>query len=260
MDEARLKALLQEVASGRMSVDTAAEQVRTLPLQQVEGFAHLDTHRDLRVGFPEVVFCAGKTDDQIVAILRALAAHQRCVLATRMTAATAARCAAEGLGGTFHEAARCYVIRDGEEPPGQGRVVVVCAGTSDLPVAEEAAVTAATMGSLVERIYDVGVAGIHRLLRYAESLREANAIVVVAGMEGALPSVVGGLVACPVLAVPTSIGYGASFGGLAPLLGMLNTCSAGVSVLNIDNGFGGGYCAHVINHRIVRAQEGSSCA
>ncbi len=257
MDEARLRSMLTEVAAGRLAVADAAAQLRDFPMQQVGGFAHLDTHRDLRRGFPEVIFCAGKTDDQIVAIIGALAPRQRCLLATRMRAETATAVRAAGLPGVWHEAARCWVIEAAEPPEPVGLVVVACAGTSDLPVAEEAAVTASVMGSRVERIYDVGVAGIHRLLGYADVLREANALVVVAGMEGALPSVVAGLVAAPVIAVPTSIGYGANFGGLAPLLGMLNSCSGGVSVVNIDNGFGGGQCAHLINSRAARGGEGA---
>lgn len=254
MDEAKLHDLLSEVAAGRRTVAEAAAALRLLPFRQIESFARLDTHRDLRTGFPEVVLCAGKTDEQIVAILSAMAPSQRCVLATRMRPETAVRVAAAGLAGEYHEAARCYVIAGESPAQAFGCVAVVCAGTSDLPVAEEAAITASTMGSAVTRLYDVGVAGIHRLLNDAETLLAANALVVVAGMEGALPSVVGGLVAAPVIAVPTSIGYGANFGGLAPLLGMLNSCAAGVSVVNIDNGFGGGYCAHLVNWQVCRAK------
>lgn len=258
MDELQLRALLDEVAAGHLSSADAAQRLRVMPIQQVEGYAHIDTHRDLRTGFPEVIFCASKTDEQILGIARAMLERQRCVLATRMKAETAAYLAAEGLPGKYYDAARCYVIEPSQAPERKGLIVVTAAGTSDLPVAEEAAVTAETMGSKVERIYDVGVAGIHRLLSYAEKLMEANAVVVVAGMEGALPSVVGGLVPSPVIAVPTSVGYGASFGGLAPLLGMLNSCASGVSVVNIDNGFGGGYSAHLINWQVVRAAEGAA--
>jgi len=255
MDELQLRTLLDEVAAGRLSSADAAHRLRLLPFQQVEQYAHIDTHRDLRTGFPEVIFCASKTEAQILGIARAMMERQRCVLATRMKPETAAYLAAEGLPGSYHDAARCYVIAEAVEVERKGLVVVAAAGTSDLPVAEEAAVTAETMGSQVERIYDVGVAGIHRLLSYAEQLMRANAVVVVAGMEGALPSVVGGLVSAPVIAVPTSVGYGASFGGLAPLLGMLNSCASGVSVVNIDNGFGGGYSAHLINWQAARAAE-----
>ncbi|MBI2300587.1 MAG: nickel pincer cofactor biosynthesis protein LarB, partial [Armatimonadetes bacterium] len=203
--------------------------------------------------------CQGKTDPQIEAILRALTARHDRVLATRMTRATADLLRAAGIEGRYHDAARCYVV---EREPAErvGLIAIACAGTSDLPVAEEAAITAETMGSHVERLYDVGVAGIHRLLRHAPVLQRAHAVVVVAGMEGALASVVGGLVAAPVIAVPTSVGYGASFGGLAALLTMLNSCAAGVSVVNIDNGFGGGYCAHMINHRVAAPAGGEACA
>ncbi|NUP99360.1 MAG: nickel pincer cofactor biosynthesis protein LarB [Armatimonadetes bacterium] len=258
MDEAKLKGLLEAVAAREITVDQAQAQLRLLPFEQVGNFAHVDTHRDLRTGFPEVVFCAGKSDEQILGIIRAMTGRQRCVLATRMRPQTATLLQAEGFDGIYHREARCFAMDLTPRPEPVGCVAVLCAGTSDLPVAEEAAVTATTMGSRVERIYDVGVAGIHRLLGYAPTLLEANAVVVVAGMEGALPSVVGGLVAVPVLAVPTSVGYGASFGGLAALLGMLNTCASGVSVVNIDNGFGGGYCAHLINWQVTRAKESAA--
>jgi hypothetical protein len=257
MDDASLTALLTDVAAGRVAPRDAAERLRLLPVQEVGGFATLDTHRDLRTGWPEVVLCSGKTDEQLLAILNALSHGERCVLATRMSQSSADHLAAAGLSGTYHATARCYVRRNGAAPDPIGQVVVACAGTSDLPVAEEAAVTCETMGSRVERVYDIGVAGIHRVLRHAETLRAANAVVVAAGMEGALPSVVGGLVSAPVLAVPTSVGYGASFGGLAALLGMLNSCAAGVAVVNIDNGFGAGYCAHMINSRVAAAERAS---
>lgn len=258
MDEQQLHHLLSEVSAGRVSPDDALHSLRRLPFETIGGFAHLDTHRDLRTGFPEVIFCGSKTEAQILAIAQAMAGHERCVLATRMSPETAAFLDAEGLAGQYHEAARCYVINGPAEPEALGAVVVAAAGTSDLPVAEEAAVTAETMGSRVERLYDVGVAGLHRLLHYAEPLMAARAVVVVAGMEGALPSVVGGLVRAPVIAVPTSVGYGASFGGLAALLGMLNSCASGVGVVNIDNGFGGGYLAHLINWQASQGQESVS--
>jgi NCAIR mutase (PurE)-related protein len=253
MDEASLTALLDAVASGQLDVNAAKARLRHLPFQQVEGFATLDTHRALRTGFPEVVFCAGKTDDQIVAIVTALAARENRVLCTRMRPETADKLTAAGFAGLYHATARLWALHVETPPPAVGLIACCCAGTSDLPVFEEAALTAETMGSKVERLADVGVAGIHRLLRHAELLQQANVVVVVAGMEGALASVVGGLVAAPVIAVPTSVGYGANFGGLAPLLTMLNSCAAGVSVVNIDNGFGGGYCSHVINAAIARA-------
>lgn len=253
MDEARLTALLAEVAAGQTSVSAATERLRHLPFEQLEGFATLDTHRHLRTGFPEVVFCAGKTDEQCLKIITALAARERLVLATRMRPETAEVLAAAGVGGTYHAAARVYTLFSAPPPERQGLVVACCAGTSDLPVFDEAVLTAETMGSHVERLTDVGVAGIHRLLAHSQILQQANVVIVVAGMEGALASVVGGLVACPVIAVPTSIGYGAHFGGLATLLAMLNSCAAGISVVNIDNGFGGGYSAHMINQRVVQA-------
>lgn len=256
MDEATLTALFADVAAGRVSAENAAQRIRALPTEQVGNFAVLDTHRDVRTGFPEVVLCQGKTDDQIEAILGVLAQRSRCVLATRMTPATAARLETTDLGGTYDPTSRCYVIQPTPPAP-VGLVVVCCAGTSDLPVAEEAAVTATVMGSRVERLYDVGVAGLHRLLGQVQVLQEAQAVVVVAGMEGALASVVGGLVSAPVIACPTSIGYGANFGGLAALLAMLNSCAAGVSVVNIDNGFSAGYSAHNINSRISRAAAGA---
>lgn len=255
MDEARLTALLESVSAGHLSAADALDQLRLLPFEKVGNFAHIDTHRDLRTGFPEVVFCAGKTDDQIRGILDAMLQRQRCILATRMNPATAEKLLAGGVDGTWHEAARCFVIEPVERPEPLGQVVICCAGTSDLPVAEEAAITAETMGSRIERIYDVGVAGIHRLLGYAKPLLQANAIVVVAGMEGALPSVVGGLVSAPVIAVPTSIGYGAAFQGVAPLLTMLNACSANVVVVNIDSGFKGGYVAALIARRAQVPRE-----
>jgi len=233
-------------------VQTATERLRHLPFEPVEGFATLDTHRHLRTGFPEVIFCAGKTDEQVLGIVRALTAREGCVLATRMRPETAAMLAREGCGGDYHAASRVWLWRHAPAHEPVGLVAVCCAGTSDLPVADEAALTAETMGSRVVRMTDVGVAGIHRLLAHAETLRQANAIVVVAGMEGALASVVGGLVAAPVVAVPTSVGYGAHFGGLAPLLTMLNSCASGVSVVNIDNGFGAGYSAHLINARVAQ--------
>jgi NCAIR mutase (PurE)-related protein len=260
MDVARLTRLLEEVQRGEVSIPQALDTLRTLPFEDL-GFAKVDTHRDLRTGFPEVVFCQGKTIDQIYGIITSMSRHQRITLATRLSAEAYRELAARGLEGTYHEQARILVLYpppqaapEPHTPPcgkgGEGGyVVVACAGTADLPVAEEAAVTASTMGSRVERIYDIGIAGIHRVLMHHTLLAEAHVIVVVAGMEGALPSVIAGLVDRPVIGVPTSVGYGASFGGLAPLLTMLNSCAAGVAVVNIDNGFGAGYLAHLINLR-----------
>jgi len=210
------------------------------------GFARVDIDRARRNGFPEVILGVGKTPAQVAAIAERLVSHGQALLVTRTTPEAFAAVRAAVPGATFHETARAITFRQGEIPPGKGTVLIVCAGTSDLPVAEEAAVTAELMGNTIDRLYDVGVAGIHRLLREQTRLEDARVVIVVAGMEGALPSVVGGLVDCPVIAVPTSIGYGASFGGLAALLAMLNTCAAGVVVVNIDNGFGAGYSAALI--------------
>ncbi|MDO9228771.1 MAG: nickel pincer cofactor biosynthesis protein LarB [Syntrophales bacterium] len=251
MDALRLKQILEEVKSGDLPVDEALNSLRTLPYDDV-GCAKLDLHRGIRTGFPEVVFCQGKTDEQAVDIVKRLAGHHAKVLATRVTPDVAGKIAAAVDGCTYHRLARILVVdKPGERADhtaGDGKfVMVLCAGTADIPVAEEAAITAESMGSRVERSYDVGVAGLHRLLDQKDRIMQANVLIVVAGMEGALPSVVGGMVSCPVIAVPTSVGYGASFGGLAALLAMLNSCAAGIAVMNIDNGFGAGYFAHLVN-------------
>jgi NCAIR mutase (PurE)-related protein len=246
MDEGHLVGLLTAVREGRLSVEAAVESLRSLPYEDL-GFATLDTHRALRQGFPEVLFCPGKDLDQIRAIAARLLARPQPFLATRATPEIHAAIRALDPRATFQAAARAVVV---DPDPGRervGRLLVLAAGTADIPVAEEAAVTADLMGSRVERLFDVGVAGLHRLLDRRARLEAARVIVVVAGMDGVLPSVVGGLVACPVIAVPTSVGYGAAFGGLAPLLTMLNSCAAGVAVVNIDNGFGAGTLAHRIN-------------
>jgi NCAIR mutase (PurE)-related protein len=247
MDTARLERLLREVRSGTASVESAMDALRDFPYEDM-GFARLDTHRALRTGYPEVVFCQGKTVEQCVAIARRLAETADRILLTRASPDVAAAVRAALPQAAYHEMARCIVV--GALPQtgaGDGYVAVASAGTADMPVAEEAAVTLETLGSRVVRIYDVGVAGLHRLLDKREVLAKARAVVVCAGMEGALASVVGGLVACPVVAVPTSVGYGASFGGLAALLTMLNSCATGVAVVNIDNGFGAGYFAHLVD-------------
>ena len=250
MDPTRLSELLRDVRDGRVTPEEALLRLKRLPFEDL-GFARLDHHRALRRGFPEVVFGSGKTPDQVTAITERMTAEGHNVLVTRTQSAVAdqlrralaAAQAASTPDVRWHEAARCVTVV-GQPPVSlEGTVAVVCAGTSDLPVAEEAAVTAEFHGASVERLYDVGVAGIHRLLESAEALRRCHVVVVAAGMEGALPSVVGGLVESPVIAVPTSIGYGASFGGLAALLAMLNSCASGVAVVNIDNGFGAGYMA-----------------
>lgn len=240
-----LKRLLRDVRSGKLAPALALERLKTLPFENL-GFARVDHHRALRRGFPEAVFGAGKTPQQVAAIVERIAARGHNVLVTRTTAEVHRLIAASHPQARWHEAARCVTLRAGETPPLPGRIAVVCAGTSDVPVAEEAAVTAEVYGATVERIYDVGVAGLHRLLDRARALRKATVLIVAAGMEGALPSVVSGLLDAPVIAVPTSVGYGASFQGLAALLAMLNSCASGVAVVNIDNGFGAGYLASQI--------------
>jgi len=250
MDTKSLRDLLKQVQSGRMGVEDALDELKKLPFQDL-GYAKIDSHRSLRKGVPEVIFCQGKSTEQIQGIVTAMSQDHTNILATR-----ASREVFKGiqkLTGNCHyyEKARIVLIRP-RPPEKVGKIAVISAGTSDIPVAEEAAVTAEVLGNRVTRTYDVGVAGIHRLLDAREDLLNANVAVVVAGMEGALASVVGGLVACPVIGVPTSIGYGASFGGIAALLTMLNSCSSGVSVVNIDNGFGAGYQASLINQMAVR--------
>jgi NCAIR mutase (PurE)-related protein len=239
--------MLAALQEGALTVDEALESLRHLPYEDL-GYAALDHHRALRTGFPEVVLGTGKTPEQIAAIAERLAARSDRLLVTRADP-EAYRLTRERIpDATYDVTARCITVDRSHEAKRPG-VAICCAGTADLPVAEEARVTAELMGSAVDQMYDVGVAGLHRLLDKAERLRAAKAIVVVAGMEGALPSVVAGLVSAPVIAVPTSVGYGASFRGLAPLLAMLNACAAGVTVVNIDNGFGAGYVAAVINRQ-----------
>jgi NCAIR mutase (PurE)-related protein len=245
MDERTLRELLEGVAAGKTGIEAALEELRLLPYEDI-GFAKIDHHRALRDALPEVVLAQGKTPEQTAEIARRLAARTGRLLVTRADRATADAVRAALPDVTYHATARCLTLERRPDPKQPG-VTVLCGGTADLPVAEEAAVTAEIMGSVVARVHDVGVAGIHRLLDHLPALRDARAIVAVAGMEGALPSVVAGLVSVPVIAVPTSIGYGASFGGIAPLLAMLNSCAAGVAVVNIDNGFGAGYLAAVIN-------------
>jgi hypothetical protein len=247
MDRTRIEALLNDVSAGRTAVSEALDRLRNLPFEDI-GFAKLDHHRALRTGMPEVIFAAGKTADQVARIFARMAQAGGNVLATRATREMAEAVIALEPRAEFHEMARAITLMQAPAIPGKGTVAVICAGTSDLPVAEEAAVTARLMGNTVELIADVGVAGIHRLLAQKNSLQAARVLVVCAGMEGALPTVVGGLLNAPVIAVPTSVGYGASFGGIAALLGMLNTCSPNVSVVNIDNGFGAASIASLINH------------
>jgi len=245
MDPRSLKQLLEQVRAGAVSPEDAAKRLATLPYEDL-GFAKLDHHRALRRGFPEAVFGAGKTPAQVTAIVGRIAARGQRVLVTRTSAEVHATVAAVHPEVLFHEAARCLTLAADAPVPLPGRIAIAAAGTSDLPVAEEAAVTAEFHGAAVERVYDVGVAGLHRLLDRTPTIRGADVVIVVAGMEGALPSVVAGLVDAPVIAVPTSVGYGASFQGLAALLAMLNSCASGVGVVNIDNGFGAAHLACLI--------------
>lgn len=249
MQEEQLRRLLEGIRDGSVNIDNGLQRLKSLPFEDVDQIALLDNHRALRCGFPEVVFGQGKTTDQVVKIVRRLAEHNDRVLVTRVSPEMQAAVQAEIQDLTYYPAARLLVLDHSvpkERLPG---VVVATGGTADIPVAEEAAITAELMGSQVDRIYDVGVAGLHRLLNRVERIQRAKVVVVVAGMEGALASVVGGLVSAPVIAVPTSVGYGASFGGVAALLAMLNSCATGVSVVNIDNGFGAGYLAGMINRQ-----------
>ncbi|MEW6386187.1 MAG: nickel pincer cofactor biosynthesis protein LarB [Thermodesulfobacteriota bacterium] len=249
MDIKVLERLLEEVREGALSVAEAVERLRTLPFEDL-GFARVDHHRQLRQGFPEVVFAAGKSVAQIQGIMTALLPRTDHIMVTRLSPEKAGALLVEFPKARYHPDSQVMTLSRGPVPErGRGVIVVLSAGTSDIPVAEEAALTARLMGHRVETIYDCGVAGLHRLLAHQELFRQATVFVVVAGMEGALPSVVGGLVDRPVVAVPTSVGYGASFGGLAALLAMLNSCANGVAVVNIDNGFGAGYLAALINRK-----------
>jgi NCAIR mutase (PurE)-related protein len=242
MDRNKIENLLRAVAAGELSVDAAVERLKHLPYADL-GFARVDTHRALRAGFPEVIFCQGKTPAQAAAIAERIAETGAIVLATRATAEAYEAIREKCPGARYHEAARVVVVPGEAAAEPRGRVLVLSAGTADMPVAEEAAVVAETVGCNVERVYDVGVAGLHRLLDKLDAIHKADCVIVAAGMEGALASVVAGLGGGPVVAVPTSVGYGASFGGIAPLLTMLNSCAGGVVVVNIDNGFGAGYAA-----------------
>ena len=246
MDETTIRDLLASFKAGSVDADHVVDRLKSLPYENL-GYARLDHHRPLRCGFPEVVFCAGKTTEQVVDIVGRMAAGKNAVLATRASAEVYESVRATTPEAEYHPVARIITVVYEPIPVKPKSVAVVTGGTSDIPVAEEAAVTLEVMGNRVERIYDVGVAGIHRVLDCRETLQTAGCVVVIAGMEGALASVVGGMVACPCIGVPTSVGYGASFGGVAALLGMLNSCSPGLAVVNIDNGFGAGYMASVIN-------------
>jgi NCAIR mutase (PurE)-related protein len=250
MNETDVRTFLAAVKSGKISLDRAVNELRELPFEDL-GYAKVDHHRSLRQGFPEVIFGRGKTTAQVVGIVRGMLGKKSThnILITRSNAKTYAAVRRVARGAKFHEACAAITIERNKEQNGAGLVLVVTAGTSDIPVAEEALVTARIMGNRTEAIYDVGVAGLHRLLNHRGTLDEARVIICVAGMEGALPSVVGGLVAAPVIAVPTSVGYGSSFGGLTALLGMLNSCASNVSVVNIDNGFGAACVASTINRK-----------
>jgi len=249
MDEKHIRKLLADIAAGRLTIAKAVERLKHMPFEDL-GYAKIDHHRALRQGYAEVIFGRGKTPAQVAGIVRRMlrvrGARQN-ILVTRADAKILAAVRRLARAAKFHELSGTIVIERTREITGKGTILVVCAGTSDIPVAEEAAVTARAMGNRVETIYDVGVAGLHRLLEHREQLANARVIICIAGMEGALPSVVGGLVGVPVIAVPTSTGYGASFGGVAALLGMLNSCASNVSVVNIDNGFGAACVASVIN-------------
>ena len=246
MNAHQLKRLLEKVKQGNLSVGDAVNQLRYLPIDDL-GHTQIDTHRELRRGFPEVIYCQNKTQEQIEHIIDRMIEQKSDILATRCPEEIAAAIQNKYPKTQYYPLSKALVIQPKKRKPKGGMILVISAGTSDIPIAEEAAVTAQVMGNQVETIYDIGVAGIHRLLQKSPILHKASVIVAAAGMEGALPSVVSGLVGVPVIAVPTSIGYGASFGGISALLAMLNCCSAGVVVVNIDNGFGAGYAASLIN-------------
>lgn len=246
MNRDQIKTLLESVKSGSLGIDKALEHLRSLPYEDL-GFAKIDTHRSVRRGFPEVIFCEGKTSDQVAQIVKKMMAHDKVILGMR--ASKEIYLAVKKITDQieYNKTAKAIIVGTRPKMRSKGMILIVSAGTADIPVSEEAAVTAEIMGNHVEKLFDVGVAGVHRLLDNREKLYEANVIVVVAGMEGALPGLVGGLVDKPVIGVPTSVGYGTNFGGLSALLTMLNSCVPGLAVVNIDNGFGGGYLASMIN-------------
>jgi len=257
MNRLQIEALLKEVSAGQTSVGSALDRLKDLPFEDL-GFAKVDHHRALRTGMPEVIFAAGKTTAQVAAIFERMAKAGGNVLATRASKEAFEAVAVIEPAAIYHEAARAITLEQAPVQPGVGIIAVVCAGTSDLPVAEEAAVTSRLIGNTTELIADVGVAGIHRLLAQKQSLQTARVLIVCAGMEGALPTVVAGLVNAPVIAVPTSVGYGASFGGVAALLAMLNSCASGVTVVNIDNGFGAAVAASRITHAHLQSPPSPS--
>ncbi len=248
MNQANLLKILSQVAQGSLSVEAAQDRLKHFDFENID-YARIDHHRSIRKGFPEVIFGQGKTSDQIIGIMEKMMVHEDTILVTRLEQEKALKITPVFPGAEYFEDARLLWFKRHEpEITGTGKVLVICAGTSDIPVAREAVLTARAMGNEVESIFDVGVAGIHRLFAYQETIMGAGVIVVVAGMEGALPSVVAGMVKAPVIAVPTSIGYGTSFNGMTALLGMLNSCSSNIAVVNIDNGFGAGFMASSINH------------
>lgn len=253
MNDKQLLDLLTNIASGKMAPEKALDRFRALPFEDMD-FAKVDTHRLLRKGYPETIFCEGKTPDQVASIALRMHTHGQNVLGTRCSQEAYEAVQAQLPEIEYHENARVFTITREPPPQSSGTIALVCAGTSDIPVAEEAAITCQALGSPVDRIYDVGVAGLHRLLDQRKRLEEATVIIVCAGMEGALPSVVAGLVSTFVIAVPTSIGYGASLNGIAALLGMLNSCATGLTVVNIDNGFGAAVAACTINRMVDKQQ------
>jgi hypothetical protein len=255
MDRQGVRTLLESFQAGRISIDEAMHQLSHAPGAEL-GFAHVDLARSLRCGFPEVIFCQGKTPDWVEGVMRQIIDAGQDCLATRVWPELAAYLQPKFPAAQYHATARTIWLARPNRPPAVGKLLIITAGTSDLPVAEEARVTAQALGCEVELVADVGVAGLHRLLRHTDKFSRADAIVVVAGMEGALPSVVGGLVACPVIAVPTSVGYGANLQGITTLLAMLTSCASNVAVVNVDSGFNGGYVGGLIAHRAGLAREG----
>lgn len=251
MDSNNLHELLTSLKEGKTSVDDVMKSIKSLEYTDLN-YAKIDNHRELRNGFPEVIYCEGKSEDQLIGIINAMAEKGSNILGTRLSKEVYNRIKDHISGATYHEDARLVCIVNHELKKSTAKVLIATGGTSDIPVAEEAAITAEMLGTSVIRLYDVGVAGIHRLLNNRKYLEEASVVITVAGMEGALASVVGGLVDVPVIAVPTSVGYGANFSGLAPLLSMLNTCASGVGVVNIDNGFGAGHLASTIIRQIEK--------
>jgi len=251
MDKEKLQKILQEVKDGVIDITEAVEKLKILPFQDI-GYAKIDLHREIRKGFPEVIFCEGKTPDQVKGIVEKLLKHHKTVMATRVNKKIIEILNELNEKSTYFEKANIILFGEKNEITSSGKIAVITAGTADIPVAEEAAVTSEIMGNEVTRIYDIGVAGLHRVISSLDKIQKANIIIVVAGMDGVLPSIMGGLVDKPIIAVPTSIGYGANFNGLSALLTMLNSCAPGVSVVNIDNGFGAGYFAGIVNRGFKR--------